>query len=325
MPLEETLGKQRVLITGTTGFVGEALLRRILEERYRVVTLNRKAPTSGLIGIEEHTFDSLLTQEICQRHLRDCETVVHCAARVHILGDHSEDPIQEFRIANVELTKRLADRASKAGAKRFIFLSSIKVNGESTQPDRPFTAEDSPNPIDPYGISKMEAEEGLKQISAESGMEYTIIRPVLVYGPGVKANFAHLIRLVAKGLPLPLGSSNNKRSLVALDNLVDLITTCIDHPAAANQTFLVSDDNDLSTAELIREIARCQGKSPRLLPFPPILLKLAAKALGKGAVADRLLGSLQVEISHTFNTLGWRPPVSTAVTLQKTVDSFCRH
>ena len=249
-------------------------------------------------------------------------TVVHCAARVHVMDDDAADPLREFRRINVDGTLRLATQAAEAGVRRFVFISSIKVNGESTVLGRPFTAQQAPAPIDPYGVSKWEAEQLLRKLSAETAMEVVIIRPVLVYGPGVKANFLNMMRWLYKGVPLPLGAIHNKRSLVALDNLVDLIVTCIDHPKAANQTFLVSDGEDLSTTELLRRMSQALGKRPRLLPVPAWMLETAANVVGKQSIAQRLCGSLQVDISHTRERLGWTPPVSVDAALRKTAQHF---
>jgi len=237
-------------------------------------------------------------------------TVVHLAARAHIMRDTAADPLTAFRAVNVEGTLNLARQAVESGVKRFVFVSSIKVNGEATKLGMPFSADDMPAPLDPYGVSKMEAEQGLRQIAAETGMEVVIIRPPLVYGPGVKANFAALMRAVQRGWPLPLGAVHNQRSLVALDNLVDFIVTCLSHPQAANQTFLVSDGHDLSTTELVRGLARAAGVPARLLPVPVWALQAGASLLGKGDVVQRLCGNLQVDISKASNLLGWVPPVS---------------
>lgn len=224
------------------------------------------------------------------------------------MDDPSADPLTEFRRVNVEGTLNLARQAAAAGVQRFIFISSIKVNGEETAPGDAFTASDVPAPQDPYGLSKFEAEEGLRSLAQQTGMEVVIIRPPLVYGPSVKGNFASMIKLVQKGLPLPLGAIHNKRSLVGIDNLVDLIIRCIDHPAAANQTFLASDGVDLSTTELLRSVVKAMGKPSRLVPVPASLLQTGAGLLGKKAMAQRLLGSLQVDISKTREVLGWEPP-----------------
>jgi len=206
-------------------------------------------------------------------------------------------------------TLNLACQAAKAGVSRFIFISTVKVNGERTEKDKPFRFNNPSMPEDAYGISKSEAEFGLRALSKQTGMEVVIIRSPLVYGPGVKANFAAMMKLASKNLPLPLGAIHNKRSLVALDNLVDLIVTCIDHPKAANETFLVSDDQDVSTTELLNKMTVAAGKKPWLIPVPMKLIQLGAAVLGKKAVADRLCGNLQVDISHTKEVLGWTPPI----------------
>ncbi len=226
------------------------------------------------------------------------------------MDESATDPLREFRRVNVEGTLNLARQAAACGVRRFIFVSSVKVNGESTEAAHPFTAQQAPAPLDPYGISKMEAEQGLCQIAAETGMEVVIIRPPLVYGPGVKANFSALMRAVQRGLPLPLALVRNQRSLIALDNLVDFIITCATHPKAANQTFLVSDGQDLSTPELIRKIALAADVPARLLPVPVWALQAGARLLGKGDAMQRLCGNLQVDISKARELLGWVPPVS---------------
>ena len=245
------------------------------------------------------------------------DVVVHTAARAHIMKDECADPLSVYRAVNSAGTLNLASQAAAAGVKRFIFISSIKVNGEQTVTGQPFSWHDRPSPDDFYGTSKHEAEQGLRALASETGMEVVIIRPPLVYGPGVKGNFASMIKLVGKGLPLPLGAVHNKRSLVALDNLVDLIVTCIDHPGAANETFLVSDGEDLSTTQLLQGVAEAMGKPSRLIPVPVSLLQFGATLLGKKAVAQRLLGSLQVDISHTQKCLNWTPPLTVKQGLQR--------
>jgi UDP-glucose 4-epimerase len=226
------------------------------------------------------------------------------------MQEATADPLEEFRRVNVQGTLNLARQAAAAGVRRFVFVSSIKVNGEATQLGRPFTADDAPAPLDSYGVSKMEAEQGLREIALQTGMEVVIIRPSLVYGPSVKANFAAMMRWLKRGVPLPLGAIHNQRSLVSLDNLVGLIVTCLTHPAAANQTFLVSDGEDASTTELLRRMGQAMGHPARLIPVPTSWLKLAAAMVGKRDVAQRLCGSLQVDISKTRELLGWAPPVS---------------
>jgi nucleoside-diphosphate-sugar epimerase len=227
------------------------------------------------------------------------------------MNDKSADPLEEFRKINVDATIHLAKQAAAAGVKRFIYLSSIKVNGESTQLGRPFTAEDVARPQDPYGVSKHEAERALRKIAEQTGMEVVIIRPPLVYGPGVKANFASMMGIIQRGLPLPLASlTDNQRSLVALGNVIDLIVTCINHPAAANQTFLVSDDEDLSTAELLRRMGQALKKPTKLFYVPIFLLQLGAALINKSEIYQRLCGSLQVDITKTKDLLHWKPPLS---------------
>ncbi|CAN0591406.1 unnamed protein product, partial [Ectocarpus sp. 12 AP-2014] len=251
------------------------------------------------------------------------KTIVHCAARAHIMQDEVADPLAEYRKVNLEGTLNLARHAAEAGVKRFVFISSIKVNGEQTPLDRPFTEDDTPAPEDPYGVSKFEAERELQQLAADSALELVIIRPPLVYGSGVKGNFASMVQLIKKGLPMPLGAVHNKRSLVGLDNLVDLIVKCIDHPAAANEVFLAGDGNDLSTTDLLRGVARAMGKPARLIPVPAALLMFAASVLGKKTMAQRLLGSLQVDISKARQVLGWQPPVTVEEGLSKVVGDPC--
>ncbi len=255
--------------------------------------------------------------------LRSVDQVVHLAARVHVMNDKSRNPLAEFRQVNVESTANLARQAAAAGVRRFVYLSSIKVNGEFTQEGHPFTADDAPAQEDPYGVSKHEAEQALRHIAAGTGMEVVIIRPPLVYGPGVKANFESMMRWLARGVPLPLAAvSENRRSLVALENLVDLIVTCLSHSAAANQTFLVSDGEDLSTAGLLRRIGAALGQPARLFYVPPSLLKLGAQAVNKPGIYQRLCGSLQLDIAKTRELLGWTPPVSVDEGLRRAVEGF---
>jgi UDP-glucose 4-epimerase len=250
------------------------------------------------------------------------DVVIHAAARVHVMRDQAADPVVEFRRANTEGTLALARQAAAAGVKRFVFVSSIKVNGEGTLPGQPFVAKVSSAPCDPYGLSKYEAEEGLKALAAETGMEIAIVRPPLVYGPGVGANFLSMMRWISRGVPLPLGSIHNRRSLVALDNLVDLLLTCATHPAAANRVFLVSDGEDLSTTDLLRRLGRAMGKPPRLLPVPAAALRWGAAILGRGDIGRRLCGSLQVDASETSRTLGWKPVIGVDAALVKAARAF---
>lgn len=314
-----------ILLTGASGFIGGGVLGRLAAAERPVRVAVRSTSKMEGLGVPCVTVGELRPCTNWAESLGGVQVVIHAAARVHIMTERAADPLREFRQANVEGTLQLARQAAQAGAKRFIFISSIKVNGESTERGVPFTIDDFPAPLDPYGISKMEAETGLRSLAAETGMEVVIIRPVLVYGPGVKANFRSMMNWLCMGVPLPLGAIHNKRSLVALDNLVDLIVTCIDHPAAANQTFLVSDGEDLSTTELLRRMGQALGKPARLLPVPAALLEGAAAMLGKKNVAQRLCGSLQVDISRTRDLLGWAPPVSVDHALRMTADHYLAH
>ena len=308
----------RTLITGSSGFVGRSLCARVKRSGHTLsYAIRAREKTQDLHGT--FLIEELNTSTHWNLAVRDVDVVLHLAARVHVMQDATADPIAAFREVNVGGSLNLARQAAAAGVKRFVFVSTAKVNGESTQPDRPFTEADIPNPQDAYSLSKYEAEQGLRQISADTGMEVVIIRPPLVYGPGVKANFATLMQAVQQGRPLALGSVNNRRSLVALDNLVDFIIVCMTHAEAANQTFLVSDGNDLSTTELVRGLARAAGVSPRLLPVPVWALQAGAMLLGKEDEVQRLCGSLQVDISKARNLLGWRPPVVVEEGLRRAV------
>lgn len=311
-----------ILITGASGFIGKALTLHLHKNNFQVETLTRSVINGLPSSIRQNHFEGFPASNGLYKILKGIDVVVHCAARVHIMNEKATNPLTAFREVNVKGTRNLAEHAKKAGVKRFILLSSIKVNGEETKHGFAYRSSDPPQPSDPYGISKFEAENAIRRISTKTDMEHVIIRPVLVYGPGVKANFAQLIRMIAKGIPLPLGSCKNKRSLLAIDNLVDLIATCIDHPAAANQTFLASDNDDQTTTELIRKIGLSLHRPAKLIPFPHKLLKHAATILGKHSIAKRLLGSLQVDISHTCRTLDWQPPTTIKEALQNTIDSF---
>jgi nucleoside-diphosphate-sugar epimerase len=253
--------------------------------------------------------------------LEGVNVVIHAAARVHVMNDKSADPLSEYRKVNVAGTLNLASQSARAGVGRFVFVSSIKVHGEASQPGRPFRPDDAPAPVDPYGVSKLEAELGLREIESKRGMEVVIVRPPLVYGPGVRANFASMMRWVRLGIPLPLGAIHNSRSLVAIDNLGDLLVTCLSHPAAGGQTFLVSDGEDVSTTELLRRTAHAMGKKACLVPVPGLMLENVAALVGKNTLAQRLCSSLQVDIEKTRDLLGWSPPLTLNQGLKRAVES----
>jgi len=303
-----------VILTGATGFIGGAFLGAAQQRSMKIRSVVRSNEQAKRLTDAKNSVvivSSIDADTDWSEALVDVDVVVHCAARVQLMYNSTSDPLAEFRKVNVLGTLNLARQAALAGAKRFVFLSSIKVNGEETQLGDPYSAHDVPAPGDAYGASKSEAEASLRLLSLETGMEVVIIRPPLVYGPGVKGNFSNLLRWVDRGLPLPLGAvTTNRRSCVGLDNLVDLILTCIDHPNAANQTFLVSDGEDLSTTDLLRRIGRALNRPARLIPIPVSILNFALSLLGKRAIAQRLLGSLQVDISKTCALLNWMPPVS---------------
>ena len=312
----------KVLLTGSTGFVGAAVLATLKElPEIQVVATIRKAKAeidrnTVVVGdIDGDTdFSAALT---------DTDIVIHCAARAHIMHDDVAAPMAEYRRVNVTGTMNLARQAARYGVKRFIFISSIKVNGESTTRQPKFTAFDIPAPLDAYGQSKAEAEQALLELSRETNMDVVIIRPTLVYGPAVKANFASLFSIVSRGIPLPFACiCNNKRSLVSVTNLVDLIITCIDHPKAVNQIFLVSDDYDVSTSEMVREMATALGKPTWQIPVPVWLYGFAGRLFSKPGIVNRLTGSLQVDITHTKETLDWVPKETMQEGFKQTAIAF---
>lgn len=308
-----------ILLTGSTGFVGDEVLKAL--SGHNIAVLGRTKPSS--VADKSFYTLSLGSKTDFSTAIKSVDCIIHCAARVHIMDDDSLNPLEAYREVNTAGTINFATQAAKSGVSRFIFVSSIKVNGEGTSLGQPFTFADAHCPESDYGLSKAEAEQQLIKIGKETGMEVVIIRPTLVYGPGVKANFASLMSLVSKGIPLPFGCvTNNKRSLVSVDNLVDLIVTCIEHPKAANQVFLVSDDHDVSTSEMLRQMSIALGKSTFQLPVPLWCYKLVGKLFRKEDVIDRLIGSLQVDITHTKKTLGWNPPQSLEDGFKKTAQAF---
>lgn len=313
-----------VLLTGASGFVGRAIQKDLVVRGHAVRAATRRA-ASLAAGSEVFEIDGIDGTTRWQDGLEGVQVVIHSAARVHVMNDQEAEPLAAFRKVNVDGTLNLARQAAAAGVRRFIFISSIKVNGEGTLPGRPYRADDEPAPADPYAVSKMEAETGLREVARDTGLEVVIIRPVLVYGPGVKANFLAMMHWLSKGIPLPLGAIDNRRSLVALDNLVDLVRRCMTHPAAANQTFLVSDGDDLSTSCLLRRMALALGKPARLVPVPEKLLTLGANLLGRRALAQRLCGSLQVDIEKTRSLLDWAPPISVDQALAQTASHYREH
>ncbi len=315
----------RVLVTGANGFVGQAVCADLSARGHHVMGVVRKNYDSLVpAGSQFHAMGEIDESTDWSGVVAGVDAVIHLAARVHLMHDTAADPLAEFRRVNTALTLNLARQAAAAGVKRFVFVSSVKVNGESTPVGQPFEADDVPRPMDGYAISKWEAEQALMQLAGQSGMEVVIIRPVLVYGPGVKANFHAMMRSVIMGVPLPLRSLGNQRSLVALDNLVDLIATCLHHPAAVNQVFLVSDGEDLTVTALLQQTARAFGRHARLLPVPMFILKLVGRVLGKEAVVRRLCETLQVDIGKTRRLLGWHPPLSVDGALKKTVRQLLR-
>jgi UDP-4-keto-D-QuiNAc 4-reductase len=321
----------KLLVTGANGFVGNAAARHLarnhqvlgqVRTRAQIDSLsNSELPEQQILGLQaDLTNISGFTDA-----LQGCDAVLHCAARVHQVRETAADPLAAYRQVNRDATLALARAAAHAGVQRFVFLSSVKVHGEFSPAGKPFKHDDVLQPIDPYGLSKYEAEQGLKDIAAQTGLKVVIVRPPLVYGPGVKANFLSMMRWLQRGIPLPLGAIGNQRSLIGLGNLVDLLEQCLVHPAAANQTFLASDGQDVSTTELLQAMAAALHVEPRLLPVPQAWLEGALGLVGRGGMAQRLCGNLAVDISHTRATLGWAPPQSLEQGLQATAAHFLAH
>lgn len=311
-----------VLVTGANGFVGSVLVPELSCRGFDVGQLVRDKKYQDNLKIKSFCIGDLDDLVDLTEPLKDVDVVIHLAARVHVMTDKHIDPLAEYRRVNVESTMNLARQAASLGVKRFIFVSSLKVNGELTEKGLLFKADDNPNPQDPYGISKWEAESALMKLSKESGMEVVVVRPPLVYGPGVRANFLSMMTWLYKSIPLPFGSVDNRRSLVFIDNLVDFLIRVIDHPKAAGDVFLVSDDHDVSTTVLLKSMSYALGKKAKLIPVPLFLLKIIFNITGKASLSQRLLGSLRVDISKTKKLLNWTPPVSFEDGIEKTARSF---
>jgi len=308
------MAADRILATGASGFLGRAVVDHLAARGRTVRAAVRHDTGRWPTGVEAVRTGDLSGATDWSRALESVDTVVHCAGRAHVLKETAADPLTEFRAVNTEATLALARQAAAAGVRRFVFISSIGVNGAATRGD-PFRHDDPPHPHSPYAVSKHEAELGLRALAAETGLEVVIIRPPLIIGPDPKGNLATLQRLIDRGLPLPFGlATGNRRDLVSRDTLCDLIDAVIDHPAAAGETFLVSDGEPISTRTLLERMATGRGRSVTLLPVPPILLALLLKAIGKGAMASQLFGDLEVDIGHTRRTLNWAPPGQTAAT-----------
>jgi nucleoside-diphosphate-sugar epimerase len=303
----------KILVTGASGFVGRAMVSRLQRDTaWSVRAASRQPRTTPMDSI---TIERIDARTDWLPALQGVDAVVHLANRAHVLRDVSSDSLADYRRVNVDGTVRLAEQAAAVGIRRFVFVSSVKVNGEQGS----FVESDPPAPRDAYGVSKLEAERALQDLSGRSGLGVVVVRPPLVYGPGVKANFAALVKVVSRGIPLPLGAIRNRRSLVALDNLVDFLCACLGSPAAHGETFFVSDGHDLSTPDIVRHIAAALDRPARLLSVPPALIASGAALVGRRGAASRLLGSLQVDISKARRVLSWAPPVSVADAFRRAV------
>lgn len=310
-----------VLVTGASGFVGRAVVDRLVADGVPVRAAVRRADVRFAPAVEVVEAGDLDVGDDWGAALRGADAVVHCAARVHQLADDSTDPLSAFRRVNRDGTAALARRAAAAGVRRFVYLSSIGVNGAETFA-RPFGADDVPAPHSPYAVSKHEAEIELARIAAESGLEVVVLRPPLVYGPDASGNFKTLLRAVDRGLPLPFGAVHNRRSFVAIGNLVDLIAAVLRHSSAPGRTFLVSDGEDLSTTDLLRRTAQALGRTARLLPIPEKVLRRALELVGRAALGQRLCGSLAIDIGPTCRILAWHPPVGVTEALVDTAQHY---
>lgn len=314
---------RRILVTGASGFVGRAVVHRLIQDGVTSVSaLYRNEPVNPPAGLCEYWVGDLEHERAWHDALAKIDVIVHCAALVHVASRGGESQIDNFRRVNVEGSCCLADAAIRSGCQRLVYVSTIKVNGEFTTDGHSFSEREAPAACDPYGLSKLEAERALLSRACSSSLEVVVIRPPLVYGPGVKANFRSMMHWLHTGVPLPFGAIANRRSLVALDNLVDLLVLCTWHPAAANQVFLAGDGEDVSTPELLRRTAGALGCPARLLPVPATWLRWAARLLGKAELVTRLCGSLQVDISKARSILGWTPPIGLNEGLRQAADDF---
>ena len=306
-----------ILLTGSSGFLGNSLLPKLTQFEVTAIGRQQCAP-----DIASYYCKELSDSEDYSDCLANIDVVIHCAARAHIMKDDHVDALAEYRKVNTQGTLNLAAQAAASGAKRFVFISSVKVHGEATASLAPFTEQVEKVPVDPYGLSKYEAELGLRSISEDSNMEVVIIRPPLIYGPEVKANFLSLMKIADTGIPLPFGAINNKRSMVYVCNLVDFIVTCIEHPAAANQTFLISDGKDLSLTELLTIMRAGFYRSTRLFAIPVVLFRILGKIMGKTNVVNRLVDDLQIDSSKASSLLEWFPPFTIEQGIKATVTAY---
>ena len=313
----------KVLVTGASGFIGSTLCTHLVTQGFETVGTVRRLPDTPVPGVNYRIVTELGINTDWRDALAGVQAVIHCAARVHVMRDHAPDPLAEFRRVNTLGTETLARAAARSGVQRLVFLSSIKVNGESALPDAPFDEASPVNPQDPYAISKWEAEQALTRIATETGLEVVVLRCPLVYGPGMKGNFLRLLQATDRGIPLPFAlARDNRRSLIYLDNLASAITTCLTHPAAAGETYLLSDGKDVSTAQLITQMAQALEKPVRLWPVPPALMRLIAGLTGKSAEVDRLFGSLCIDSTKIRGKLDWTPAYTLEQGLAKTVQWF---